>query len=65
LRKAAAFRDTVLQRGRTGTPVHGATPNVFRYAFNGKYIDLEHIMGVDLLGVPVRRGVRIISFGTQ
>ncbi len=55
LRKAAAFRDTILKkRLKPSHMVSGKTPNVFRYRFNNKYIDLEH----------VSEGVyRIISFG--
>ena len=66
LRKASAFRDSVLQkRVPPNGPKSGPTPNVYRYNFNGKYIDLQHIMGVDALGLPVIKEFRIISFGTQ
>ena len=48
-KKATNFANTVLQKGIKGRYVPGATPNTFRYTFNGKYVDMawdgiEHIL---------------------
>ena len=48
-KKATNFANTVLQKGIKGRYVSGATPNTFRYTFNGKYVDMawdgvEHIL---------------------
>lgn len=55
MRKAAAYRDTVIRKGiNFNTPRGGATDNVYRQYFNKLYIDLE----------VVEDGVyRIISYG--
>ncbi len=38
------FRDTILKkRLKPSHMVSGETPNVFRYRFNNKYVDLEHV----------------------
>ncbi|MGG5314612.1 RHS repeat-associated core domain-containing protein [Enterococcus sp. AZ072] len=64
-RKADAFKDTVLKKGtKPKKMVQGKTPNVYRYEHNGKYIDLEHVMGTDLLGQPKILDYKIISHGT-
>ncbi|MBL1230370.1 hypothetical protein IW492_14125 [Enterococcus sp. BWB1-3] len=64
-RKANAFKDIVQNKGKSPTKeVFGKTPNVFRYNYNGKYIDLEHIMGIDVFGLPKIIDYKIISYGT-
>lgn len=42
-RKARALRDTVLKKKISRTPVLGGTDNVYRWKYNGKYIDMEII----------------------
>ena len=76
LRKANAFKNTVTNAGSriTPTPVDGATPDVYRYRYNGKYIDLQYIREQDMVsklfglldgneGRVV--GYKIISYGAE
>ena len=47
--KAINFANQVLQKGIKGRYIGGATPNTYRYVFNGKYVDMawngvEHIL---------------------
>ena len=66
LRKASAFRDTVLsKRGIRTAKISGVSDNVYRNYYNGKYIDLQHILGYDSLGLEKIIGYKIISFGIQ
>ena len=43
LRKANAFKDTVLNKNIKGKLVSGYTSDVYRYSYNGKYIDLQRL----------------------
>lgn len=56
LRKANAFKDTVLSKKIKGIHVSGKTPDVYRYNFNGKYIDLQKLSDGTY---------KIISYGKQ
>ena len=53
--KATNYANYVLSKGIKGYYVPGATPNTFRYKFNGKYVDLA-FDGVEHL---------LVSFGSQ
>ena len=53
--KATNFANQVLTKRIKGYSIPGATPNTFRYKFNGKYVDLAYIVGEHLL----------VSFGSQ
>ncbi|MDR0491531.1 MAG: hypothetical protein LBH28_09850, partial [Oscillospiraceae bacterium] len=59
LRKADAFKDTVLQRGTRGTCAPGFTDNVYRFSFNGRYIDMEKII------IGGQTVYEIISYGSR
>lgn len=52
-RKATNFANTVLEKKIKGRYVSGYTDNVYRYKFNGKYVDLV-FDGIEQL---------IVSFG--
>jgi len=54
-KKAMNFANTVISKGKKGYYIDGATPNTYRYIFNGKYIDLS-FDGVEHL---------IVSFGSR
>ena len=43
LRKSNAFKDTVLNKNIKGKLVSGYTSDVYRYSYNGKYIDLQKL----------------------
>jgi len=58
-RKARAFRDTVLKKRLSHYRIGGATDNVYRWKFNGKYIDMEVIQQA---GTTI---YKIVSFGLQ
>lgn len=66
LRKANAFKETVLSK-KSIKPysIPGASPDVYRYVYNGKYIDLQYIYGTDLLGAPKVIDYKIISYGLR
>lgn len=76
LRKASAFKNTVTNAGSRITPtlVDGATPDVYRYRYKGKYIDLQYIREQDMVsklfglldGNEGRViGYKIISYGAE
>jgi RHS repeat-associated protein len=58
-RKARAFRDTVIKNKLKGRPVDGFTENVYRFNYNGKYIDLE------IINQGSTRIFKIISYGVN
>lgn len=67
----------VLKKAKLGSsikisPQPGATPDVYTYFYNGKYIDLQYIYGEDpvskMLGIIDKGRVvdyKIISYGSQ
>ena len=62
LRKAEAYKKTILEKKiKSNTLVEGDTPNVFRYRYNGKYIDLQHIY--NKWGTII--DYKIISYGAR
>jgi len=67
LRKADAwFRNNVLTgKAKLSHLVSGQTPDVYRYTYNQKHIDLQHIYGQDFFGNPKIIDYKIISFGMQ
>lgn len=67
LRKANAFKNRVLSKFKNPSTAHapGSTPNTYRYRYDGKYVDLEHIMGKDYFGNPKIIDYKIISYGVN
>lgn len=66
LRKAEAFKNTVLSKKKLKiASIGGITPDVYRYYYNNKYIDLQHIYASDILGFPQIVDYRIISYGAR
>lgn len=59
LDKAKNFANTVLNKKIKGVPISGITENVFRYRFNGKYIDLVFENGEHLI---ISFGVNVIKY---